>query len=99
MPQPTASPVTSEMPRPTRYSVSEVTGTSCRLGAPLSEVAGRVVGRRAGDNGAVMFREAGPADLGAIVALVESAYRGESSRAGWTTEADLLDGQRTDRAA
>jgi ribosomal protein S18 acetylase RimI-like enzyme len=30
------------------------------------------------------------------VALVESAYRGESSRAGWTTEADLLDGQRTD---
>ena len=31
-----------------------------------------------------------------IVALVESAYRGESSRSGWTTEADLLDGQRTD---
>lgn len=30
------------------------------------------------------------------MALVESAYRGESSRAGWTTEADLLDGQRTD---
>lgn len=28
--------------------------------------------------------------------LVESAYRGETSRAGWTTEADLLDGQRTD---
>jgi len=27
---------------------------------------------------------------------VNSAYRGESSRAGWTTEADLLDGQRTD---
>ena len=32
----------------------------------------------------------------AIVALVNSAYRGESSRAGWTTEADLLGGQRTD---
>jgi ribosomal protein S18 acetylase RimI-like enzyme len=32
----------------------------------------------------------------AIVALVESAYRGEHSRTGWTTEADLLDGQRTD---
>jgi len=31
--------------------------------------------------------------------LVESAYRGEASRAGWTTEADLLDGQRTDAAA
>jgi ribosomal protein S18 acetylase RimI-like enzyme len=35
-------------------------------------------------------------DVPAIVALVESAYRGESSRQGWTTEADLLDGQRTD---
>jgi uncharacterized glyoxalase superfamily protein PhnB/GNAT superfamily N-acetyltransferase len=32
----------------------------------------------------------------AVVALVQSAYRGEASRAGWTTEADLLDGQRTD---
>lgn len=32
----------------------------------------------------------------AIVALVHSAYRGDASRAGWTTEADLLDGQRTD---
>lgn len=30
------------------------------------------------------------------VALVESAYRGETSRAGWTTEADLLTGQRLD---
>jgi ribosomal protein S18 acetylase RimI-like enzyme len=35
----------------------------------------------------------------AIVDLVESAYRGDASRAGWTTEADLLDGQRTDAAA
>jgi GNAT superfamily N-acetyltransferase len=34
-------------------------------------------------------------DIDAIVALVESAFRGESSRAGWTTEADLLDGRRT----
>lgn len=42
------------------------------------------------------FRGATPADIGHIVALVESAYRGESSRAGWTTEADFLDGQRTD---
>jgi GNAT superfamily N-acetyltransferase len=31
-----------------------------------------------------------------VVALVESAYRGDRSRRGWTTEADLLDGQRTD---
>jgi GNAT superfamily N-acetyltransferase len=35
-------------------------------------------------------------DVNAIVALVQSAYRGDDSRVGWTTEADLLDGQRTD---
>lgn len=34
-------------------------------------------------------------DVGEIVALVESAFRGEASRVGWTTEADLLDGRRT----
>jgi ribosomal protein S18 acetylase RimI-like enzyme len=45
----------------------------------------------------VVFRSAVAADTPAIVALVESAYRGDSSRKGWTTEADLLDGQRTDR--
>ena len=32
----------------------------------------------------------------AVSALVNSAYRGDPSRAGWTTEADLLGGQRTD---
>ncbi len=37
--------------------------------------------------------------MDAIVALAQSAYRGDSSRAGWTTEADLLDGIRTDDAA
>lgn len=36
------------------------------------------------------------ADADAVVALVERAYRGDQSHAGWTTEADLLDGQRTD---
>jgi ribosomal protein S18 acetylase RimI-like enzyme len=36
------------------------------------------------------------AELDAVVALVNSGYRGESSRAGWTTEADYLGGQRTD---
>ena len=41
------------------------------------------------------FRAAEPADADAIVALVESAYRGDASRAGWTTEADFLDGRRT----
>jgi ribosomal protein S18 acetylase RimI-like enzyme len=30
-----------------------------------------------------------------LSALVNSAYRGESSRAGWTTEADYIGGQRT----
>jgi GNAT superfamily N-acetyltransferase len=44
----------------------------------------------------VAFRTATLADVPAVVLLVEAAYRGESSRAGWTHEADLLDGQRTD---
>ncbi|MFE9096839.1 GNAT family N-acetyltransferase [Streptomyces sp. NPDC007264] len=43
------------------------------------------------------FRDATEADADVLVALIESAYRGDSSRAGWTTEADLLEGQRTDR--
>jgi GNAT superfamily N-acetyltransferase len=42
------------------------------------------------------FRAAVPADVPAVVRLVESAYRGEASKRGWTTEADLLGGQRTD---
>ncbi|MGW5053005.1 GNAT family N-acetyltransferase [Actinokineospora sp. NPDC004072] len=42
------------------------------------------------------FRVATSDDIPALVALVESAYRGEASRGGWTTEADLLEGQRTD---
>ncbi|MGW5371173.1 GNAT family N-acetyltransferase [Streptomyces sp. NPDC004009] len=42
------------------------------------------------------FRDAGDADVDALVALIESAYRGDASRAGWTTEADILQGQRTD---
>jgi GNAT superfamily N-acetyltransferase len=46
----------------------------------------------------VIFRDAVAADVPAVVALVESAYRGDASRAGWTTEADLLDGQRIDPA-
>lgn len=46
-----------------------------------------------------MIRLAEPADIPAIHALVERAFRGDSARAGWTHEADLLDGQRTDRAA
>jgi len=42
------------------------------------------------------YRLASKADIENIVTLVESAYRGESSRQGWTTEADFIKGQRTD---
>ncbi len=46
----------------------------------------------------IRFRHAVPEDTVAIVALVESAYRGDASRIGWTTEADFLEGQRIDPA-
>jgi GNAT superfamily N-acetyltransferase len=36
------------------------------------------------------------ADVPALLDLIHSAYRGDSSRAGWTSEADLLDGSRID---
>ncbi|MGW6060273.1 GNAT family N-acetyltransferase [Streptomyces sp. NPDC055189] len=42
------------------------------------------------------FRAATDADVDVLVSLIESAYRGDSSRAGWTTEADILQGNRTD---
>lgn len=42
------------------------------------------------------FLEAELKDIDAIVSLVNSTYRGEQSRLGWTTEADLLEGLRTD---
>jgi ribosomal protein S18 acetylase RimI-like enzyme len=38
-------------------------------------------------------------DAGELDRLVNSAYRGESSKQGWTTEADLIDGTRTDAKA
>ena len=44
----------------------------------------------------LFFRKAVAADAATIVAIVNSAYRGEASRKGWTTEADYLDGARTD---
>ena len=49
-------------------------------------------------NNALRFRRATLADAEGLSQLVNSAYRGDSSRRGWTTEADLLDGQRTDPA-
>ncbi len=42
------------------------------------------------------FRDATESDIPALVVLVTSAYRGQASRAGWTTEADFLDGNRID---
>ncbi len=44
----------------------------------------------------LQFRAATIDDVPALVALVTSAYRGDVSRAGWTTEADVLDGNRID---
>ena len=38
-------------------------------------------------------------DTTELVILVNSAYRGEHSKRGWTTEADLLGGVRTDEAS
>ncbi len=42
------------------------------------------------------IRPATLADIPALHCLVERAYRGDSARKGWTHEADLLGGQRTD---
>ena len=44
---------------------------------------------------ALRFRRATVDDIDTIVSLVHSAYRGDASRVGWTTEADFLDGRRT----
>jgi len=41
------------------------------------------------------FRVATIDDIPSLNKLVNSAYRGEGSKQGWTTEADLLDGIRT----
>ena len=43
-----------------------------------------------------VLRLATTTDVPAVVALVNSGYRGESSRAGWSTEADLVGGIRID---
>jgi GNAT superfamily N-acetyltransferase len=48
---------------------------------------------------APLIRAAEATDIPALRHLVESAYRGDSARQGWTHEADLLGGQRTDEAA
>lgn len=42
------------------------------------------------------FRVATPEDAAPLQAFVKSAYRGEKSRRGWTTEADLVTDDRVD---
>ena len=44
--------------------------------------------------------QAGKKDIPALIALINSAYRGEEAKKGWTHEADLIEGSiRTDDAA
>jgi ribosomal protein S18 acetylase RimI-like enzyme len=47
----------------------------------------------------IKFRKATQNDASLIADLVNSAYRGDYAKQGWTTEADILDGQRTDAEA
>jgi ribosomal protein S18 acetylase RimI-like enzyme len=42
-----------------------------------------------------MITKATLEDVSALNKLINSAYRGESSKKGWTTEANLLEGSRT----
>jgi ribosomal protein S18 acetylase RimI-like enzyme len=44
----------------------------------------------------MIFAPATEPDFSALVALVNSAYRGQGAQAGWTTEAGYIDGQRID---
>jgi len=44
----------------------------------------------------MIFAPAAESEFPAVVALVNSAYRGEGAQAGWTTEAGYIDGQRID---
>ncbi len=41
------------------------------------------------------FYKAELTDAAAVAALINHCFRGEASRKGWTTEADILDGKRT----
>jgi ribosomal protein S18 acetylase RimI-like enzyme len=45
-----------------------------------------------------MITKALQSDIPALNILVNSAFRGESSKKGWTTEADILGGIRTDES-
>ncbi|MFN6980557.1 MAG: GNAT family N-acetyltransferase [Brevundimonas sp.] len=43
----------------------------------------------------IAFRPATPEDVAALHPLIERAYRGDTAKAGWTHEADLLSDTRT----
>lgn len=66
---------------------------------PAPSPSAPVPAERAAGDSPLRITPAGRGDVAAVVALVESAYRGATSRRGWTTEADLVEGQRTDRSA
>ena len=46
----------------------------------------------------LQFRPATPADINILLPLIRSAYRGEQSHKGWTTEADLVADDRIDES-
>jgi GNAT superfamily N-acetyltransferase len=102
---PITTDVTSRTLTPARGPVASGPPAGAPLGGGDS---GRIAGhnvtpppRRHNGGVALTYRlaTATPGDVAAIVGLVDSAYRGDVSRQGWTTEADLLDGQRTDAEA
>ena len=81
----------NSMPEPSsaqRETSSTSPGAAGDQTGPASQTSGVVPG-------ALIFRAATLADVDSLVALVESAYRGDSSKQGWTTEADMLGGRRT----
>ena len=44
----------------------------------------------------ILYRKADIEDIPSLEKLINSSYRGDESRSGWTNEADLLEGRRTD---
>lgn len=48
-------------------------------------------------NSSILAQVATAQDIPALIELVNSVYRGETGMKSWTTEADLLDGQRIDQ--
>jgi GNAT superfamily N-acetyltransferase len=61
---------------------------------PASGVRRRDAGAARADRDAPI-RFATAADVIALRALIESGYRGDSARLGWTHEADIVEGERT----